>query len=157
MHARLPGRRGIRRRLLPMRRDLGIPELGDLLDQPLLATLATFRSDGSVLLSPVWHEFRDGGFNICSQSADVKVRHITKDPRAVLLVAEPVPPYRGVELTTHATIITSETKQTVERVSTRYLGLEAGRAYAQSTGDNLVIRLEPGRVRAWDFRDDFGG
>lgn len=37
---------------------------GDLLDKPLVAVLATLRTDGTVLLSPVYHEWRDGGFNI---------------------------------------------------------------------------------------------
>lgn len=38
--------------------------LGDLLDKPLVAVLATLRTDGTVLLSPGYHEWRDGGFNI---------------------------------------------------------------------------------------------
>jgi hypothetical protein len=35
-----------------MRRDLRIEEPGDLLELPLLAVLATYRRDGSALLSP---------------------------------------------------------------------------------------------------------
>lgn len=35
-------------------------DLGDLAELRLLAVLATYRSDGTVLLSPVWHEWRDG-------------------------------------------------------------------------------------------------
>jgi hypothetical protein len=35
-----------------MRRKLAIEELADLLELPLLAVLATYRRDGSVLLSP---------------------------------------------------------------------------------------------------------
>jgi hypothetical protein len=44
-----------------MRKDLGPQDLGDLLEQPLVAVLATYRADGTALLSPVWHEWRDGG------------------------------------------------------------------------------------------------
>jgi hypothetical protein len=39
-----------------VRRNLGPDDLGDLLEQPLVAVLATYRGDGTVLLSPVWHE-----------------------------------------------------------------------------------------------------
>ena len=39
-------------------------DLGDLAELCLLAVLATYRSDGTVLLSPVWHEWRDGGFQV---------------------------------------------------------------------------------------------
>ena len=41
-----------------MRKHLAIEELGDLVELPLLAVLATHRRDGSVLLSPVWPEWR---------------------------------------------------------------------------------------------------
>jgi hypothetical protein len=41
-------------------------------------------------------------------------------------------------------------------MATRYLGPEVGSAYAQTSGDNLLIRLEPGNLRAWDFADEFG-
>jgi hypothetical protein len=44
-----------------MRRSLCPEDLGDLLELPLVAVLATYRRDGTALLSPVWHEWRDGG------------------------------------------------------------------------------------------------
>ena len=39
-----------------MRKNLPVEELGDFLEQPFNATLATYRRDGSVLLSPVWYD-----------------------------------------------------------------------------------------------------
>src|SRR5262249_54419069 len=80
-----------------LRRGLGIVDLGDLVELPLLGVLATYRRDGSVLLSPVWHEWRDGGFNVVTTSRGVKARHLRRDSRAGLVVCEPSPPYRGVE------------------------------------------------------------
>jgi len=139
---------------LPLvRNGLAIEDLGDLVDLPLLAVLATYRADGTVLLSPVWHEYREGGFNICTSAVDVKARHLHRDPRAVLVIAEPTPPYRGVELTTEATLVSHGVEAALERVAIRYLGEARGRKYAKSAPDNIVVRLEPGRVRAWDFSD----
>jgi hypothetical protein len=43
----------------------------------------------------------------------------------------------------------------VSRIAARYLGQEAGERYAETGGDDLLIRLEPGELRAWDFADDF--
>jgi hypothetical protein len=43
----------------------------------------------------------------------------------------------------------------VQRIASRYLGAETGAAYAESAGDDMLIRLEPGDLRAWDFADDF--
>jgi PPOX class probable F420-dependent enzyme len=130
-----------------------IGELGDLVDLPLVAVLATYRANGTVLLSPVWHEHREGGFNVCTSAGDVKVRHLRRDPRAVLLVAEPCPPYRGLELTTHATLSHDSVIETVRRIAVRYLGEAVGQAYAESAPDDIVVRLEPGQLRAWDFAD----
>ena len=136
-----------------MRKGLTIEDLGDLVDRPLLAVLATYRADGTALLSPVWHEYRDGGFHVCTSGADVKARHLRRDPRAVLVVAEPTPPYRGMELTTEATLLRHGVEATLERVAIRYLGEARGHQYAESASDDIVIRLEPGHVRAWDFSD----
>ena len=55
-----------------MRKGLTPDDLGDLLELPLLAVLATYRHDGTVLLSPVWHEWRDNGFHVSTGSRDVK-------------------------------------------------------------------------------------
>jgi PPOX class probable F420-dependent enzyme len=137
----------------PMRKGLTVEDLGDLVQLPLLAVLATYRADGTVLLSPVWHEYRDGGFHVCTSGGDVKARHLRRDPRAVLVVAEPTPPYRGVEVTAEAIVLRHDVGATVERVAVRYLGEDRGRRYAESAPDDIVIRLEPGHVRAWDFSD----
>jgi hypothetical protein len=69
-----------------MRKNLAPEDLGDLLEQPLVAVLATRRADGGVLLSPVWHQWRDGGFDIVSRGDDVKVGHLRRDPRANIVV-----------------------------------------------------------------------
>ena len=55
-------------------------ELGDLLDGSTLAVLATHMKDGQTLLSPVWQEFRDGGFTVAAFANDVKTRHLKRDP-----------------------------------------------------------------------------
>jgi PPOX class probable F420-dependent enzyme len=138
-----------------MRRSLGVDDLGDLLALPLLAVLATYRRDGGALLSPVWHEWRGGGFNVITGSGGVKAAHLRRDPRAGIVVCEHSPPYRGIELRCDARLLTAGVEDAVERIASRYLGREAGAAYAGTAADDLVIRLEPGDVRAWDFADEF--
>ena len=140
-----------------MRRGLQPGDLGDLLERPLVAVLATSRPDGEVLLSPVWHEWRDGGFTVASSMADVKVRHLRKEPRASMLVYESVPPYRGIEVRGRAELVREDVGEVAERIAIRYLGLERGTAYAAGAADDVVIRVVPGVLRAWDFADDFGG
>jgi len=43
---------------------------------------------------------------------------------------------------------------TVREIAARYLGDVEGGAYADRGYDDTLIRLEPGRLRAWDFADD---
>jgi PPOX class probable F420-dependent enzyme len=137
-----------------MRRHLRVEDLGDLLDLPLVAVLATRRSSGDVLLSPVWHEWRDDGFDVVTGHADVKVRHLRRDPRASIVVYEHQPPYRGVEVRAQARLVTDGAVEAARRLAIRYLGAAAGAAYAERSADDTLIRLEPGILRAWDFSDE---
>jgi len=138
-----------------MRRGLAVDDLGDLLELRLLALLATYRRDGTVLLSPVWHEWREGGFDVATGSDGVKAAHLRRDPRASIVVCEHSPPYRGIEVRCHAQLVPEVSGGTVRRIASRYLGAEAGVAYAESAGDDLLIRLAPGDLRAWDFADEY--
>jgi PPOX class probable F420-dependent enzyme len=137
-----------------MRRDLPLSELADFLALPIVAVLATYRRNGSVLLSPVWHQWRDGGFDVVCSPDDIKVRHLRRDPRASILVYDNEPPYRGVEIRTTAELSDIDRVDYVLEMSVRYLGQEAGEAYAADSADSVLVRLEPGSVRAWDFADE---
>jgi PPOX class probable F420-dependent enzyme len=137
----------VRKRLRP-------DDLDGLLERPLVAVLATFRANGDVLLSPVWHRWRDGGFDVVTRGDDVKARHLRGDPRANILVFEHDPPYRGIEVRGRA-ILGRADADVVRDIAVRYLGTEEGEAYANLGLDDTLIRLEPGRLRAWDFSDSF--
>jgi PPOX class probable F420-dependent enzyme len=137
-----------------MRRGLTVDDLGDLVELRLLAVLATYRHDGTVLLSPVWHEWREGGFNVVTDTRGVKARHLRRDPRESIAVCAHRPPYRGVELRCSARLVTSGIEAAVRRVAGRYLGREAGAECAERADDDLLIRLELGDLRAWDFADE---
>jgi PPOX class probable F420-dependent enzyme len=128
-------------------------DLGDLTELRLLAVLATYRRDGARLLSPAWHEWRDGGFHVVTGSRDVKAAHLRRDPRASIVVCEHSPPYRGVEVRCNARLLSTGVQDAVTRIASRYLGREAGAAYAERAAGDLLIRLEPGDLRAWDFAD----
>jgi PPOX class probable F420-dependent enzyme len=140
-----------------VRKGLSVEDLGDLVERPFNATLATYRPDGSVLLSPVWHEWRDGGFNIATGADDVKARHIERAGRASAVVSDNEFPFRGIEVSGAPRLIRDPEigRETMSRIARRYLGEERGGAYATNLGDGLiVIRLEPGNLRTWDFADE---
>jgi PPOX class probable F420-dependent enzyme len=138
-----------------VRRNLSVGDVGDLLALPLVAVLATHRRDGNVLLSPVWHEWRDGGFDVITGHADIKARHLRSNSRASIVVCEDDPPYRGVELRTEARLLTEGAAEATRRLAVRYLGEAGGAAYAERAADDTLIRLEPGELRVWDFSDEY--
>ncbi len=139
-----------------MRTNLAIEDLGTFFDEPLLAVLATLRADGSVLLSPVWHEWRDGGFNVWADVANVKTRHLRRDPRATIVVAEPEAPLRGVEVRGSARFIEEGVTETARRIAARYIGDDEAAADTEArSGADVIIRIEPGDIRIWDYADEF--
>jgi PPOX class probable F420-dependent enzyme len=136
-------------------RNLGPAELGDLLELPLVAVLATYRLDGGALLSPVWHRWRDDGFDVVVGPNDIKLRHLRRDPRASVLVYEHQPPYRGLEARGEASLLPDGGAEALASMAVRYLGPDDGPAYAATAGGGVLVRLEPTQIRGWDFADDW--
>ncbi len=137
-----------------MRTDLDVEDLDGFLEEPLVAVLATLRSDGSVLLAPVWHEWRDGGFNVWIADDDVKARNLRRDPRASIVVAESVPPLRAVEVRGKAVFADEDVHETAVRIASRYIG-ERGADYVGAPSGHAAIHLAPGVLRVWDFADEY--
>lgn len=140
-----------------MRTHLRLEDLGDLLDQPLIAVLATRRKDDSIMLSPVWFEWHEGGINIWVPTPEGgKVGHVRRDPRVTVVVANHEWPYKGFELRGEATVSTEpdDFYGVLRRTGLRYSGPEAAERMASTYAPGAVIRLEPGVIRAWDYEDE---
>ncbi|MEM7543081.1 MAG: pyridoxamine 5'-phosphate oxidase family protein [Pseudomonadota bacterium] len=139
-----------------MRKDLTVNDLGDLLEQPVLAILATNRKDGTTLLSPVWQEWVNDAFHIAIWANDIKSKHIERDPRVSVVVAEQGAPFRGIEVSGTAKVsLLSDPMPMIQRLAVRYRG-EAGLAYAEVyRGLEIeLVTVAPGKLRAWDFADE---
>ena len=138
-----------------MRTNLRPEDLGDHLDQPLIAVLATRRPDDTVLLSPVWFEWRDGGFSVWVPSPDnAKVRDIRRDPRVSIVVASQGWPYKGIEVRGRATVSRDGFDELVGRTAERYMGAGAAARMVGTMPEGVVVRIEPGTLRAWDYEDE---
>ena len=131
-----------------VRTNLTVDDLGDLLSLPIVGTLATYRKSGDVLLSPVWFEWADGGFNIVIGRNDAKAQHLRRDARASVAVYENAEPLRGLELRGTARLFTEGLRELRERIYLHYTG------EGPKTPDDVEIgvRIE-GTIRAWDFAD----
>ncbi len=138
-----------------MKTNLGPDDLGDLLEQPIIAVLATRRADDTILLSPVWFDWRDGVFSIwASGEENGKVKHIRRDPRVSFVVANSTWPYKGLEVRAEATITTDDFFGVLARTARRYMGAESEEQMVRETPLGVVIRIEPTFVRGWDYVDE---
>jgi PPOX class probable F420-dependent enzyme len=141
-----------------VRKNLRPEELGDLLVQPKVAILATHCADGSELLTPVWHEWTNGGFTIVIDGNDAKIRNLRRDPRVSIVVAEDEPPYRGFEIRGEVRFIDSDAGVVLRRLAERYLNGRDVAGFMNRmqgwTQESAVTRIEPGVLRAWDYADE---
>ena len=140
-----------------MRTDLSIDDLGGLLDEPLLAVLATRRKDDSIMLSPVWFEWYEGGIDIWVPTIEGgKVSHVQRDPRVTVVVANHEWPYKGFELRGDATVslVPDDFYGVLRRTALRYSGPEAADRMVGSYAPGAVIRVEPGTIRTWSYEDE---
>ena len=112
--------------------------------------LGYLASDGRPLVAPVWFVV-DGGelaFNTGKNTA--KGRALARDPRVVMCVDEPQPPYSFVQVQGIATL--GEDPQDVLDIATRtggrYMGAERAGEFGRrnSAPGELVVRIKPTKV-----------
>ena len=79
---------------------------------------------------PVWFRFRWTGdaFEVVIAKGDVKLDHLARDPRCVLVVFETVRPFRGVEVRGAAEPIEGDVTSARAAIAGRYLGVQDGSA-----------------------------
>ena len=138
-----------------MRTGLGPADLPDLLQAPLIGVLATRRPDDSIMLSPVWWEWRDDRFAIwVDAETDRKIRHLRRDPRATFVVANQTWPYKGFEVRGEVTITTDDFYDVLRRTAERFDGPEEAQRMVDTYAPGVVIHLAPGVARGWSYEED---
>jgi PPOX class probable F420-dependent enzyme len=132
--------------------DVELDRVRPLLDAPSPAVLTTYREDGSVLVSPVWFRFEDGAFEVVIAEGDVKLAHLARDPRCVLVVFEATRPFRGVEVRGDAELVECDVSPIRAAIAGRYLGEDAGARFAaERTTPGVLLRLAAPEPRVWDL------
>lgn len=130
-----------------------LDDVRTLLEAPAAAVLTTSRRDGTALTTPVWFRWTSGAFEIVIAQGDVKLRHLERDPRCVLVVFETVPPFRGVEVRGEAVLENGDVTEIRRSIAARYLGDEAGERFAAArvSKPGVLVRLVAEHPRVWDL------
>ena len=138
-----------------MRTDLRPEDLTDLLEGPYVAVLATRRADDSILLSPVWHRWRDGGFDLWVDSKENgKVKHVLRDPRVTMVVSTTAWPYKGLEVRGEAAVSDDPDVfyEVLRATATRYEDEAEAERMAATMRPGVVLRVT-GTVRTWSYEE----
>jgi len=123
-----------------------------LLDAPSPAVLTTYRKDGSALVSPVWFRWADDAFEVVIAEDDVKLRHLARDHRCILVVFEATRPFRGVEVRGQAELVECDVKPIRAAIAKRYLGATDGERFAaERSKPGVLLRLPADEPRVWDL------
>ena len=87
------------------------------------------------------------------------VRYLRHEPRCSFEVATNAMPYRGVRGQGRAAIDATQGTAVLRQLIARYLGNEQSdfaRWLLARAEDEVAIRIEPIRMRSWDFRQRMG-
>ena len=101
-----------------------------LLEAPSPAVLTTYRKDGSAHTVPVWFRWTDPDFEVVIAKSGVKLRHLARDSRCVLVVFEAVRPFRGVEVRGVGELVEGDVTSARAAIAGRYLGERDGTRFA---------------------------
>lgn len=137
-------------------------EMVEFLAAPLIARLASHRSDGLIHLTPVWFLFEDGCFFFTLGERRLHLRNLKRDPRATLLVDVDRRPEQGVAGPVRAVMCAGlvETHADPEivalyggRIDARYVGgASASTAVEIPTIETYeLVVLTPTTTVTWDF------
>jgi len=119
------------------------PRLKAFFDEPLPIIVGTTRRDGSVQMTPVWYEYRDGQIWLNGGPKRDWVKHIKRDSRVSLLVPDPKNMFRWAQLQGRLVDTSLEGGDDhIERLSQRY----TGGPYRNPKVDRLIVRIDPERV-----------
>jgi len=130
-----------------------IERVRTLLDGPSPSVLTTYRRDASAHVSPVWFRWHDAAFEIVIAEGDVKLAHLERDPRCVLVAFETVRPFRGIEVRSVPELIPCDVTPVREAIAGRYLGRANGERFAavRMTKPGVLLRLSAEDARIWDL------
>lgn len=118
--------------------------------------LGYLASDGRPLVAPVWFVVDDGQLAFNTGKNTAKGRALARDPRVVMCVDDPTPPYSFVQIQGIASISEEpgDLLEIATRTGGRYMGEDRAEEFGRRNGvpGELVVRIRPTKVnKAFDL------
>jgi len=118
------------------------PAVHTLAALPILITVATKRSDGSVQLNPVWFELKDGFIWLNSNTSRAWPKNLQRDRDVTLLLVDPKVPDRYAQIRGRlVSLIPDPQHEFIDHLSERY----TGRKFRELEPDEhrVTLKIQP--------------
>jgi PPOX class probable F420-dependent enzyme len=114
--------------------------------------LGFLASDGRPLVAPVWFIVDNGQLVFSTDATSAKGRALSRDPRVVICVDDPHPPFSFVQVQGIATTYdgAGDLLEIATRIGGRYMGADRADEFGRRNAvpGELVVRVQPTKVNA---------
>ncbi len=115
---------------------------------PNFATITTLMDDGSPATHVMWVDCDDEHVLLNTETARMKYRNITRDPRVSVVIWDVDDPLTYVEVRGRVveTVAGAEARDHIDELSMKY----TGKAYSSPIGsERVILKIEPTRQRPY--------
>ena len=121
-------------------------EFRDLLDRPIVISLATLMSDGTPQVQPVWCSFDGSHILVNTEKGRQKYRNMSRRRTATILIVDPRDDTRWLEVRGTVVDETEEgADQHIDELARLYLGMDKY-PFNQEGDVRVIFRIAPQRV-----------
>jgi PPOX class probable F420-dependent enzyme len=121
-------------------------EFRDLLDRPIVVSLATLMSDGTPQVQPVWCSFDGSHILVNTEKGRQKYRNMSRRRTATILIVDPRDDTRWLEVRGTVVDETEEgADQHIDELARLYLGMDKY-PFNQEGDVRVIFRIAPQRV-----------
>ena len=119
----------------------------ELLNQPILAHVATVMPDGSPQVTPVWVDTDGEAVVFNTAKGRVKYRNIERNPSVAVSFTDPENEYDMVEIRGQAKLVDEGADDHIDMLAKKYLGKDKY-PFRQPGEERVIVRIIPEKVSA---------
>ena len=118
----------------------------DLLDRPIVVSLATLMTDGPPQVQPVWCNFDGEHILVNTEKGRQKYRNMSRRPAVTILAIDPDNDVRWLEVRGMVVVETEEgANEHIDELARHYMGVDKYPLHRE--GDvRVIFKIEPTRV-----------